>query len=320
MIAKALEYALNPEGMLKVGEARPGVAKGKGKHAANGSTYRNSFDHHNGVAVENHGHPYIATWLYDAFELAHTLRGLQWKFGQGVHIPPFDRPLERGAFLHATFLSFIKNYILLDVLESLIKLFPKVGSPMGGSIFYAQLSPLPRYAVSTTIHLLSGSAILSGFGMVYDLITLIAVGLFNSSPRSWPPVMDNPWTAQSMHEFWAKRWHQLLRQTFLVFGGYPGKWIAGQIGMLFGTFLASGLFHECAMYSMGRGYDHSATLFFAAQGPILVLERVWRRVTGRKVGGWLGRLEVYFIMFIAAQPMCTSLVDSLQGLSYLTNS
>ena len=170
-------------------------------------------------------------------------------------------------------------------------------------MFYSQL-PIPlRYTVSTTIHILTGSALLAGFGMVYDLITLIAVILFDSSPRSWPPVMDNPWISESMHEFWAKRWHQLLRQTFLVFGGYPGKWIAGSWGMVFGTFLASGLFHECAMYAMNRGYDHSATMFFAAQGPVLVFERLWKRATGKRVRGWIGRAWVYFIMFIAAQPM-----------------
>ncbi|KAH6911396.1 hypothetical protein BKA70DRAFT_854773 [Coprinopsis sp. MPI-PUGE-AT-0042] len=294
VIAKCLEFGLRPEGMLKVGEVRPGVRKGKAKQA-NGSAHTNG----NASTLEEH-HNFF---LYDSFEVVHTLRGLQWKFGQGVHIPPPDRPLERNAFLKATLYSFIKNFILLDVLESLVKLFPGVGTPVGGTIFYSELSPIPRYLVSTTIHMLTGSAILSGFGMVYDLITYIAVWICDSSPRSWPPVMDGPWTAESMHEFWAKRWHQLLRQTFLVFGGYPGRFLGGTMGMVFGTFLASGLFHEMAMLSMGRGYDHSATIFFALQGPVLVLERVWKKTTGRKVTGWPGRLWVYFIMFVAAQPM-----------------
>ncbi|KAJ2919179.1 hypothetical protein MD484_g1194, partial [Candolleomyces efflorescens] len=317
-IAKALEYAFNPEGMLKVGESRPGVYKGKAKGIPNG--YANGNGHSNGHAnghangngyANGHGpaEPQpegLSTWWYDAFELAHTMRGLKWKFGQGVHIPPPDRPQERSPFLRATAISFIQNFILLDVLESLVKLFPGVGTPIGGSIFYPQLFFPLRYLVSTTIHILTGAALLFGFGMVYDLITLFAVGVMDGSPRSWPPVMDNPWISESMHEFWAKRWHQLLRQTFLVFGGYPGRWLGGSMGMVFGTFLASGLFHECAMYSMKRGYDHSATIFFAAQGPVLVLERFWRRATGRRVSGWPGRLWVYFIMFVAAQPMGTS--------------
>ncbi|KAG6890605.1 hypothetical protein C0995_006581 [Termitomyces sp. Mi166 len=233
-IAKSLEYALNEEGMLKVGESRPGEMKGKGKEVSNG---------HAGSSAQHHL-SFIPPAIYDAVELMHTLRGLQWKFGQ-------------------------------DFLESVIKLFPGVGSPFGGGIFYPSLSPFWRYSVSTLIHVLTGSTLLTGFGMVYDLITLIAVGCLDSSPTSWPPVIDNPWGADSMHELWSKRWHQLLRQTFLVLGGYPGKWLAGDLGLLLGTFIASGLFHECAMYSMGRGYNHAAPIFFAMQGPILLLERLW---------------------------------------------
>jgi hypothetical protein len=115
--------------------------------------------------------------------------------------------------------------------------------------------------------------------------------------------MDDPWHADSMHMLWARSWHQLLRNTFLVFGGYPGRWIGGDLGMLLGAFVASGLFHECSIYTLGRGLDHTVTLFFASQGPILIGERLWRQVTGRRVGGPIGRLWVYFVMFVGAQPM-----------------
>ncbi|KAF9468488.1 hypothetical protein BDZ94DRAFT_664427 [Collybia nuda] len=289
-IAKSLEYAFTQVGMLKIGEIRPGLVKGKRSPA---------------IQVNRPSHHTITPWLYDAVELAHTLRGLGWKFGQGVHIPKETRPLERIPFLSATLRSFITNFLLLDLLECIIKLFPGVGSPIGGSIFYPNLSPIPRYLISTLIHIMTGTSILFGFKMVYDLITLIAVSVLNSSPTCWPPVTDHPWTADSMHAFWARNWHQLLRQTFLVLGGYPGKWIAGDLGMLLGTFIASGLFHECAMYSMGRGFDHTVSIFFTLQGPVLVLERVWREVTGRRVGGWVGRLWVYSILFLGAQPMGT---------------
>ncbi|KAJ7819391.1 hypothetical protein B0H14DRAFT_2836695 [Mycena olivaceomarginata] len=298
VLAKALEYAFTKEGMLKVGEREPGVLKGK--EPVKGSV----------ASTNGHTEPpetqqpsLIPSWLYDSFELIHTMRGLRWKFAQGTYIPPPNRPLERSAFLRATLISFFKNFLLLDLLESCLKLFPHVGLPSGGTIFYPSLPLIPRYIVSTTIHMLTGSALLAGFGMVYDLFTLIAVALLSSAPTSWPPVMDHPWHATSMHMLWAQSWHQLLRNTFLVFGGYPGRWLAGNVGMLLGTFLASGLFHECSMYTMGRGMDHTVTLFFAAQGPLLIGERVWRQVTGRRVGGIIGRLWVYFVMFIAAQPM-----------------
>ncbi|KAJ7095791.1 hypothetical protein B0H15DRAFT_880455, partial [Mycena belliarum] len=301
VIAKALEYALTKEGMLKVGERQPGQLKGK-------EPVKGSDASTNGHAIppEPHAPSWIPPWLYDSFELIHTVRGLRWKFAQGTHIPSPIRPLERSAFLRATLRSFVKNFLLLDFLESAVKLFPGVGVPSGGSIFYATLPPIPRYAVSTTIHMLTGSALLAGFGMVYDLITLIAIGVFDSVPTSWPPILDDPWQASSLHTLWARSWHQLLRNTFLVFGGYPGRWLAGDVGMLLGTFLASGLFHESSIYSMGRGFDYVPIAFFAMQGPLLIGERLWRQLTGWRVGGRLGRLWVYFVMFIAAQPLVDS--------------
>ncbi|KAL0961365.1 hypothetical protein HGRIS_006321 [Hohenbuehelia grisea] len=144
------------------------------------------------------------------------------------------------------------------------------------------------------------------FGMVFDLITFIAVLVFNTPASAWPPVMDNPWVANSLHELWSLRWHQLLRRTFYVFGGIPGFYLAGPFGMLFGTFLASGLFHETSIYAMGKGLDPHPVLFFAIQAPLMVGERMWRQVTGRRVGGALGRAWVYFVIFVVAQPMVDS--------------
>jgi len=173
-------------------------------------------------------------------------------------------------------------------------------------MFYSALSPSLRYTVSTVIHLITGTTLIAGFRMIYDLFTLIAVICLDSSPLSWPPIMGRPWHADSMHSFWAKEWHQVLRHTFMIFGGYPGMWIAGPHGMVFGAFLASGLFHSCSMYSADREFDYSTVIFFASQSLLLILERLWNRVTGKRVGGWIGRLWVYFVMFVGAQAMVDS--------------
>lgn len=341
VIAKALEYGLTKEGMLKTGESSPGVVKGKYKlnqHLDETDGIANEFHPTQETTYEPGARPsYIAPWLSDAFELLHTNRGLAFKFGQTTYVPPFTRPLDsRRAFLVATLRSFITNYLTLDFCESMIKTFPGgIGTPLGGSIFYPDLSPVPRYLVSTFLHMLTGTALLAGFGMIYDLSTLFAVGVIGTSPTSWPPVVEDPWVTESMHELWARRWHQLLRQTFLVYGGYPGKWVFetlatvvltpftlispsikrskqstvarfGSLGMLLGAFVASGLFHECTMYAMNRGFYYTPVIFFASQGPILIGERVWRKVTGRRVGGKLGRLWVYFVLFVLAQPMVNS--------------
>ncbi|KIY72002.1 hypothetical protein CYLTODRAFT_389499 [Cylindrobasidium torrendii FP15055 ss-10] len=295
LCGRSLEFALTPEGMLKLDEIRPGVSKGKA--SSNGSAY---------IEEVQPSSTWIPKWFGDAMELAHTLRGLQFKFGRNMHLPHDSRPMERGPFLKATGISFIQHFLIVDILETILKLFPGVGSVEGGSMFYPELSIIPRYATSTLIHMITGTCLLSGFYMVYHLVTLFAVGIVGDKPSQWPPVLDNPWISESLHELWATRWHQLLRQTFLVYGGYPGRWIAGNLGMLFGVFIASGLFHELGMYGMGHGIDHATIKFFMAQAPFMMLERVFKRVTGRRIHGWPGRLWVYLIMYVLAQPMIDS--------------
>lgn len=264
----------------------------------------------------------LPLWLQDALELMFSLRGLGWDFGKGVYTPPTTRPQERKPFLRATLASFLAAFLLLDIIDSAIKLVPGVGDPFGGSIFFADLPILKRYLVSTTIHVLTGAGLVVGFSMVYDLITLFAVAVLGHAPSAWPPVMDNPWASQSLHEFWAKRWHQLFRQTFLVFGGIPGRKIGGDVGLVLGTFLASGLFHECTILAMGCKWDSRVPLFFLLQGGSVIGERVWKKVTGRRVDGLLGRLWVYFDIMILGQPLgsCFTFVFARDRLPKLTHS
>lgn len=223
-------------------------------------------------------------------------------------MPREDRPLERGPFLKATWWIFFKYFLLLDLLDSCFKLIPEIGSPFGGSIFFP-LPPVQRYAVSTTIHIMTGTTLLAGFEMMYALMTLVGVGLLHQSPLLWPPFLDHPFSSDSLTIFWAKRWHQLLRRTFIIFGGYPGYWIGSwiskgtaKVAMLFGVFAASGLYHELTTYTMGRGFNKNITLFFVWQAFATLSERVWYRVTGKKVQGWIGLIWVYFCIMVVGQP------------------
>ncbi|KAG1745973.1 uncharacterized protein EDB91DRAFT_1119897 [Suillus paluster] len=298
MGAKAISFACNKEGMLKVDEVRPGVARNSDAIKANGDA------HAKPVRSELVGS--ALAWLYDALEVILSYRGLGWKFGVGVHVPHDERSLERNSFLFATLTSFLKNYLIFDLFESFVKLVPDVGTPHGGTIFKAELPFLYRYALSTAIHISTGSCILAGFELSYDFITIFAVLFLGSSPSAWPPVMDHPWQADSLHSFWAKRWHQIFRQTFFVFGGFLGRILAGNMGMLFGTFIGSGLYHEFAAYALGRGFDIIVPMFFALQAPLLLCERVWCKYTGCRVGGLYGRLWVYFCIIILGQPLSDS--------------
>ncbi|KAG2129157.1 hypothetical protein DEU56DRAFT_982418 [Suillus clintonianus] len=296
--AKAIDFAWRKEGMLKIDEVRPGVARKSDAVKANG-------DAHAKPVTSDPAVPALS-WLYDALDVIISNRGLGWKFGVGIHVPRQERSLRRKSFLFATFISLVGNYLIFDLLESFIKLVPDVGTPHGGTIFRAELPFLFRYALSTAIHAATGSCILAAFKLVYDLITIFAVLLLGSSPSAWPPVMDHPWQSDSLHIFWSKRWHQILRETFFIFGGFFGGIVAGRIGMLFGTFIGSGLYHEFAAYALGRGFDTFVPLFFALQAPLLLCEKAWYKYTGYRVGGLYGRLWVYFCMLILGQPLSDS--------------
>lgn len=320
-LVKAVELAFVPQGRLKVGEIEPGVLK---------SSETNSNGKASPVDKQNPRSsrlwPTLRDGFLDACELLSSMRGAGWDYGtgKGIYIPPEHRPLERSAFLKATSWSALGYFLLLDIIDTGFKLVPGVSSPSGGSIFLADLPLVPRALVSTTLHFATGVAFIAGFNMVYGILTLICV-LWGQSPSAWPPVMEKPWVSTSLHEFWGRRWHQLLRQTFLVGGGYPLGFIceslagvffskraartAGLSGLVLGTFTASGLFHMLAMYAMGRGVEWKVVGFFSAQAFALALERAWRAITGRRVDGWWGRAWTYAWVVIGGQWCCERHLD-----------
>jgi hypothetical protein len=239
--------------------------------------------------------------LSDAMEVLCAMRGIGFQFGKDVHVPLHDKPLHRKAFLWATTLSFVENVLLVDLQESLLKLVPGVGTPDGGTIFLPHLPPLYRYLLSTLLSVCLGSAILASLQAGYDFCTLFAVGLLRQSPLAWPPMMGDPWKADSVSTLWSKEWHQILLRTFLVFGGIPGQLIAGNLGMVLGVFLASGLYHEATIYTVGKGFDIRIVLFFLLQAVAVILERAWKKMTGKRVGGIAGTLWKYAIILSTGQ-------------------
>jgi hypothetical protein len=308
IIARALEYASLPHGRLKVGETALG--EGVVHKAPNGTP--------NGNRKEgNHArNPFLAGFL-DAMEVLCSMRGIGWTFGTDIHIPHRSQTTARIVY-HAIF-----GFLFLDLIDSTVKLFPQFHTPVGGSIFDPNLPPPLRYLESTFLHFLTGCGFMAGFELIYSIIALIAIGLFGYEAEAWPTILDRPWVATSLHEFWAQRWHQLLRQTFLVFGGYPLSHlfrfnrVLSQVGLIIGTFLASGLFHNLSIYTMGQGTSHHITIFFVAQGFGLIAERLWRKFTGHRVGGWWGTIWVY-LCIIGGGQLCSEFVPIILSLNLIT--
>lgn len=175
-------------------------------------------------------------------------------------------------------------------------------------MFLPDLPPHLRFSLSTAIHILGGLMVVFGLEMGNDLVGLLAVGLFRSVPASWFPLYDHPWRATSLHDFWGRRWHQILRHMFLSLGGYPGLWVGGNIGLVLGTFLASGMYHALGLQMA----DHRIVLFFVLQGLGILLENVYRRCTGRRVGGVAGWCWTAFWVVVLGQMCSTPPLASLK--------
>lgn len=297
IISRALEFGLTVKGMKKINEnivgenTKPAVYRDdKARHPLS----RTPLDCLLPQSFEN------------AIELLCSIRGIGFEHGKGVVIPLETRPLEKGPFLRATVILFIRSFLTLDILESLLKLTPPLKTPLGGTIFIPSLRRFERYVVSTIIHAVTGFGLLEGLHTICYLCPIISVGVLDNPPAAWPPVSDHPWRSHSLQDFWSRRWHQILRRTFMVFGGLPGKWIGnkfgqGQLGMLFGTFMASGLYHEIPAYALGRGLDWRVPAFFLPQAFLVLAERLWGSITGKKVEGWWGRMWAYFAVLVLGQ-------------------
>jgi len=241
-------------------------------------------------------------WLSDSVSLIISARGIGWEFGRGTPIAAPTRPLSRTGYIVATTRDIILGLIYLDVGNAFIHIYPGLASKSGGSIFAAHLPPLQRYAWSTYVTILTGITGYAALSMVFDIFSLAGVAILHDAPNSWPPFMNRPWAACSVRDFWA-RWHQLARRTFLVFGGIPGGWVAGRAGRVIGAFIASGLMHEAGMYPLSNTWDWRQPAVFLAMGVLIVGEELWTRLTGKRVGGFCGRLWTWTVLAIAAQPL-----------------
>jgi hypothetical protein len=188
-------------------------------------------------------------------------------------------------------ISFVEHILLLDALLYLIQsLSPSTfGSPRGGTIFLSSLSPPYRYTYSSFISTLSCFVIYCAIQIGYDLTTLIGILLFQQYPTQWPPIFREPWRSASLSELWAKRWHQVFRQSFISIGGIPFSLLLGRTGGVMGVFLVSGLIHDFGLWGMGKGTEFtSITGFFLMMGVGMIMESIWKNITGQRVGGWFG--------------------------------
>ncbi|KAI6164112.1 hypothetical protein EDD17DRAFT_1725094 [Pisolithus thermaeus] len=231
--------------------------------------------------------------LVDALDLATNLRGVGWNWSEGLRFPPDTRPTSRLRFAVYVFLSALYHSFICGVLHiSIQTLAPEAFTTLsGGTIFDDTLPPVVRYARSSIISLLTAFIIYADVQMNYDIGTLIGITVAQQDPAQWPPLFDEPWKATSLHDFWGYRWHQFVRRLFIVLGGWPLGSVFGRVGYLLGSFLASGVLHGVVAAMLNQSVEWwYMPLLFGTMAVAVAIEYVFTRVTGRRVGGWIGRV------------------------------
>jgi len=255
-----------------------------------------------------------------------SLRGLGWSTGCRPHHLPDPLPRDYGPFLSALVGRIVwfqaicvANMWLVATSErsrdgTLRPLLAQLGYP-----------DAPMWLCHLLIGLGIGQAAWSGLELGNACVTLIAfvgtVVLRTLLPaslapapfvtRMWPPLMRPPHLATSVGRFWTKCWHALFATPFrfiaydsslrVVERLSPGNRALGQLVGTLAVFTLSGLMHD---YGIGAGVGpptggklpprpwrtFESTAWFLAQGVVIILERAFTRITGRRIDGPIGRI------------------------------
>jgi alginate O-acetyltransferase complex protein AlgI len=146
-------------------------------------------------------------------------------------------------------------------------------------------------------------ALIGAFGFA-GIILLLHFGLFHMLALVWrragvavEPIMDHPFLAVSLADFWGRRWNRAYRRISFDYFFLP---FVRRFGSSMGTllaFISSGLIHELVIsFPAGAGYG-GPTAYFAIQGLALLAERTSpvRKLMQNPFCGWL-----YTAVFVLA--------------------
>jgi len=233
----------------------------------------------------------------NACDLFFNLRGLGWDWSVGLRVPIHTRPTySRSAFLSATVRDALITSLIFDIFHYSVQWFSPstIGSAQGGTIFDPSLPPVQRYIRSTLMTSLGGLTLCFGIQVFYDVGTIIGVLVFCQTPEQWPPVFNQLWLTTSVAEFWNIRWHQTFRDNLIRLGFIPFAFFFGKLGGVMGAFLLSGVMHFVGLWATGNGGEFiNMICLFLIMGVGTLLEYTFKKVTGRRVQGWWGRIWTF---------------------------
>lgn len=133
-----------------------------------------------------------------------------------------------------------------------------------------------------------------------------------------------PLAASSITDFWSRHWHEVLKDLFIeagvipvtcllvnFLGLHPKSKIVRVSGMM-GAFAVSAVLHEVGFWVSGPlDPTFKTSVFFLSQGVGASLENAYRKVFGRKVNGFLGRLWLLTWLVYFGQRMVSMWVNNV---------
>lgn len=229
--------------------------------------------------------------VWDAIDLFTNTRGVGWNWSKGLYIPRQTRPSSRAMFCLYTLVSAVVHFSLSVFFQMTVQTFSpeRFSTLLGDTIFDPALPLWARSLRACTISVFVIGAMYNSMQGAYDVVTFIGVAIFQQDLAQWAMLFDSPWLSTSLHDFWGRRWHQLLRQTFIILGGWPLGFVFGHVGFVLGTFLASGLVHHIVSLKLNGEVEMWYTVYpFGMMGVGVIIESAFKRMTGKRVCGWPG--------------------------------
>jgi hypothetical protein len=152
-----------------------------------------------------------------------------------------------------------------------------------------------------------GPQILEGWLAMLGIVLILHFGTFQLAALAWRaggvnarPIMQSPFRAKSLSDFWGKRWNlgfnQMTRE--LVFRPLQSR--IGTAAAIFAAFVASGVIHDLVISVPARGGYGLPTGYFAFQGLAVLFER---SSIGKRLGLNAGRRGWLFAFLCAALPV-----------------
>lgn len=245
---------------------------------------------------------YTACW--NTWDLLLNQRGIGWNWSQGLVIPkPAFETNSRAVFVLTTAAAFVFHAVAFDACAQIIRsMSPETfGSLRGGSLFDHTLPPILELLRAMLVSFLTPVAVYFGMQHIYHFLAIVCVTVLHHHPSQWPPLFDSPLFSTSLNQLWARRWHQVMHDSVLTLGVQPFTFLFGRVGGLFGAFLVSGFFHNLDLGR--RGYSVACLTFWVMNAVGVILERLWKKTTGRLVDGVWGWMWMAAWLLLWGVPM-----------------